>query len=88
MRAGKIELRDSRGALVDAAFGLNNDFVPIDAQIFHRFPEALFAFAAAVNIRVVKHIHAAFQRRAKQSLGIFEGLVRNPHTAEDDAGSA
>ena len=68
----------------NAAFGLENEFFARNFQIAHDLSEFAFAFAARVNIRVVKHIHPRVQRGGNERLRLFDGFIPDPHAAEDD----
>ena len=55
-------------ALANPAFGLQNDLFAGNSQFFRRFFEADLALSAAVNVRMIEHIHARIQRRFQKFL--------------------
>ena len=82
MRFGKVIAGKCTGA--NAAFALENKFIPHAGYLVQGFPENGFTGAAAVNIRVIPEVDTGFQLFFYEVLQRFCIQIADAHTSLDD----
>ena len=72
-------------ALSNATLGLDDQFLPVKAQLFRSLGKADFRLTAAINIGMVKKVDAFFQSGLYDPDCIWWIQGRHPHAAKTDA---